>query len=186
MGASSSSIRRTPKADMVFCLDTDTIDDSVLNLEAMRESVEIEFLGRGMSAVINQKHWAWLIKGNNFFCTIEYGAEGIVVQYFERNKGIDTACAAIMGDSKWVYYDDKFQTSITFGEIVQYVLSIKTSWTANDYHSTNKNCRDFVRVLGRKLDSQFNPPEATTNFVVNHFMLFGLYDITFPKYRSIA
>jgi len=183
--SSQSGAGGTAQGDVVIYLDKHTIDQGLPGWKEMESSVEIEFLGRGITNVLNEKHWAWLIKGKTFFCTIEYGTEGIVIQYFKKERGINTACAAIMGDSECVGYDDKFRTNMTFSEILQYADRLKTSWTAGHYNSIQHNCRDFVRVLGKKMDSTFNPPDAVSAFLVKHGTL-GRAEITFPKSRTVA
>jgi hypothetical protein len=181
---SESSRGATAKGDGIVYLDNNSIDDMLRGWKKMDFSVEIEFLGRGISRALNEKHWAWLLIGNSFYCTIEYGADGIVIQYFTKERGIKTACAAIMGDSGTVNYDDQFRTSMNFAEILTAVNKMKNSWTAKYYDATEKNCRDFVRNLGRQMDSSFNPPNAVLDSLVRLTALIPL-DATFPKKRSV-
>lgn len=179
---SESSRRATAQGDGVVYLDHNSIDDMLSDWKKMEFSVDIEFLGRGISRAMNEKHWAWLLIGNTFYCTIEYGAQGIVIHYFRKERGIKTACAAIMGDSNSVGYDDKFETSMNFAEILKAVNGMKSSWKATHYHTTDKNCRDFVRALGRRMDPRFNPPNPVFDSAIR--LIFSR-DLTFPKQGSV-
>jgi hypothetical protein len=102
---SSSKVGGRGEGDKRIFLDTNTIEDAFGPMwKELQSSIEIEFLGRGITGVaLNQKHWAVLLKHKNFFCTIEYGQEGILIQYYKSELGIKYACAGIMGDNCTVY-----------------------------------------------------------------------------------
>ncbi|CAF0719177.1 unnamed protein product [Adineta ricciae] len=182
-GSKSTSCRKvTANGDGFVCLDHNNIEDMLPEYERMNHSVDIEFLGRGIGRAFGEKHWAWLLKGEQFYCTIEYGDEGIIIQYFNKKRGIKTACAAIMGDSNTVDYDDKFETSMTLGEILEAVHEMEDLWRKRNYDSTEHNCRDFVRALGRLMDRSFNPPNAVLDSLVR---LATPINTVFPKRRSV-
>lgn len=145
--------------------------------------VEIEFLGRGVDIAKNHKHWAVLLKNEKFFCTIEYGMQGIVIQYFKRDRSIEDVCAAMMGQNRCVAYNDNYQTSMTYAEILEYINSTKSSWNSGTFNGVKNNCRHYIRVLGKKLNSSFTPP--LTKMVAPKNCP-GQIDNVFPKERIIA
>lgn len=157
---------------MIVFLDRDSLDDYLPHWQAMELRVDIWFLGRGIDYLGGQKHWAWLILGSKFLCTIEFGSEGIVVQYFKRDRGIKIACSSIMGNDDDIYYSDKYTTRMTFAEILEYVVTLNKSWRADHYNGIQKNCRDFVRTLGQKMDAAFKPSETFFNFLIDDTSLF--------------
>jgi hypothetical protein len=145
--------------------------------------VDIEFLGRGVTHMINHKHWAVLLKNENFFCIIEYGFAGIVIQYFKKGTSIENVSAAMMGQNKCVAYNDIYRTSMTYAEILEYVNSTKSSWTRKNFNVVTNNCQQFVRLLGKKMDSSFNPT------IINGIPpqnCPGQVDETFPNERIVA
>lgn len=160
---------------MIVFLDRNSLDDYLANWRMMESTVDIWFLGRGIDYLGGQKHWAWLLIGKNFFCTLEFGGEGIVIQYFNKERGIKTACSAIMGNDNGVHYNDKYKTRMNFAEILEYVVAVKNSWRACDYHGLLKNCRNFVILLGKKLDSTFKPAENPLDTVLNDTAMFNKY-----------
>jgi hypothetical protein len=76
---------------------------------------------------------------------------------------------------------------MNFAEILEYVNTMKTLWARNHYSLSSHNCRDFVRALGNKLHSIYNPPHYLVNLVVNNLpAIFGHdIDITFPQNRQV-
>jgi hypothetical protein len=75
-----------------------------------------------MNDLAGISHWAWILKSDglkedNFFCSIEYGKEGIVISSYEEFDGIENACRDCMGDSDKVFYKT-FTTSRNLGEIL--------------------------------------------------------------------
>ncbi len=145
--------------------------------------VEIEFLGRGVTCLLNYKHWAVLLKNENFFCIIEYGIVGIVIQYFKKGTSIENVCVAMMGQNNCVAYNDIYRTSMTYAEILEYVNSTKSSWTRKNFNPVTNNCQQFVRVLGKKMNSSFNP---TLINGISSLNCPGQVDETFPNERIVA
>ncbi|CAF1100122.1 unnamed protein product [Adineta ricciae] len=176
---------RAPHNDVIIFLDEENLDQRIPGWREMRSPVQIEFLGRAIRSALNQKHWAWLLKGETFYSLIEYGAEGIVIQYFPKERGITMVCGTIMGNDCEVRYDDRFSTTKTFNQIIQKVNTMKSDYSAQTYHAMKRNCRDFVRELGRYLDPSFHPADARTDTHL-HTVSFGMIDPTFPKGRRVG
>jgi hypothetical protein len=145
--------------------------------------VEIEFLGRGVTNVKNNKHWAVLLKNENFFFIIEYSFIGILIHYFKKGRSIENVYAAMMGQNKCVAYNDIYRTNMTYAEILEYVNSTKSSWTSKNFNALTNNCQHFVRVLGKKMDLSFNPP-LTKGIPPQNCP--GQVDETFPNERIVA
>ena len=177
---SSSSGSYDPD-DVIVYLDNSNIEAVPRVHEKVK--VEMEFLGRGVTYAINHKHWAVLLKNENFFCIIEYSFAGIVIQYFKKGTSIENVYAAMMGQSKCVTYNDTYRTNMTYAEILEYVNSIKSSWTRKSFNLLTNHCQQFVRVLGKKLDPSFNP-SLTTEIPPQNCP--GQIDGTFPNERTVA
>jgi hypothetical protein len=156
--SSATPARVTSEGDINIYLDSNEIEDGLPGWKKMTEKVEVEFLKRDINddPVLSSSHWAFLLKGKLFFCTIEYGDGGIVIKYYKRKRGIETACAGIMGNVNCVYYSNKCHTTMNFAEILQLVDTMKTSWRAANYSSISHNCQHFVQVLGREILNDFN------------------------------
>lgn len=140
---------------MIF-LDYHQIEDGIIAWRDMQSHIDIQFLGRGTGFfwLLYNDHWAWLLIGETFFCTIEYGIQGILIQYFE-HADINRVSAAILGNSKDISYNDTFQTNMSFADILNYINQIKGSWRASDFNIVSNNCQHFVQELGEKMDSSF-------------------------------
>ena len=117
-----------------------------------RTEMSLEFINRGISRFCGVTHWAWMLKSkglnnDDYFCSIEYGDEGIVIGIYKEWDGIENACNGLMGDSDVVFYKT-FQTKRSMGEILSKVDSIKEKWTQNKYNPATHNCRMFADELG--------------------------------------
>jgi hypothetical protein len=133
------------------------IEDGLPEWREMTGNVEVEFLKRDITNnPLGPAHWAFLLKGTTFFCTIAYGDEGIIIKYHRRERGIEQACAGIMGRMDWVYYNDSCHTNMNFAQILEQVDGMKTTWDAKNYHSLLRNCQNFVQTLGCMMFDEFN------------------------------
>jgi hypothetical protein len=101
---------------------------------------------RGITALCGASHWAWILESNelgddDFFCSIEYGPEGIVIRTFKEYDGIENACRGCLGDSDKVFFK-RFITNRSYGEILSKVDEIKGNWKGCNQNLLNHNCID--------------------------------------------
>lgn len=170
-----SSKKRKHRGDVIVHLDQDDLDQYLPNWQQMKSPVKLEFLGRSTTRAVFKKHWAWLLKGVGFFCTIEYGDRGIRIQYFDSHRGIEAPCSAIMGDSDIVGYYDKFSTKMRFNDILREVTeNLHSKYTTEKFQVFTRNCRHFVVELGKKMDPRFDAPNLPW------------ISVSFPKSRYVG
>jgi hypothetical protein len=165
------------------------------SLKNNSEAVKIELLGRDiMSGYLGEKHWAWLIKGDTFYSSIEYGQDGVIISMYEKQNGILNACRGILGDDLELRYDDTWETHLKFGQIIQIAEDMKNEpkWSKNAYQFVLNNCRDFARAFGVKLNSYFQKPSYIENKVGSLLgipeILVGIPTVFFPRsdfFRSL-
>lgn len=153
--------------DIIVYLDDDSLDKVLPNWEAMESKVDIWLLCRGIHFLGAQKHCAWLFIGETFYCTIEFGNEGIVIQYFRKEKGLVTVCDSIMGDDNRVYYIDNYSTKMNFAEILRYTVTLKAQWGANNYSTFTHNCRHFAFTMGTGMNCNFNSSKLSKKLLLN-------------------
>ena len=119
-----------------------------------KTKVRLELIFRGISDAGGAAHWAWILESyelkDNFFCSIEYGREGIVISMYDEYDGIENACRGCMGDSDKVFYKS-YGTSRLLGEIFSVVVEKKEKYKGERYDLVLQNCRNFAISLGKFL-----------------------------------
>ena len=138
-------------------LDDDAADlsDFFFNeWQDLKTKVRLELILRSISDAGGASHWAWILESyelkDNFFCSIEYGREGIVISKYKEYDGIENACRGCMGDSDKVFYK-KYVTSRQLGEILSVVVEKKEKYKGERYNLGLLNCRNFAISLGKFL-----------------------------------
>jgi hypothetical protein len=168
--ASSNSIMRSLGKGSC-CGDSGDYDKEIyLDSEKMKKlgdgwqnnatKVSLYLIFRGITNLCGASHWAWILESNglgeeDFFCSIEYGQQGIIIRTFNEYDGIENACRGCMGDSDIVFYKT-FTTNHVYGSILSEVDNIKQYWRATDHECCNynglvHNCRNFAIELGKFL-----------------------------------
>jgi hypothetical protein len=148
------------------CIDSSEYDNQVLldtgNMNKLgrgwknnHTKVSLYIIFRGISGLCGASHWAWILESNelgesDFFCSIEYGQEGIVIRTFPEYDGIENAFRGCMGNSYKVFFK-RCITNRSYGEILSKVDEIKGNWKGSHYILTNHNCRYFAIELGEFL-----------------------------------
>ena len=133
----------------------DVIDENEITLVEidLYEVVEIELISRGILGALGLKHWAWLLKGNDFYCSIEYGKKGIIINTYRKSYGIENACRGCIGELDKVTFE-QYPSDISFRMVLQKVYEMKSNWNANKYSLLFKNCEHFVKELGKFISNK--------------------------------
>lgn len=112
--------------------------------------IEIIHIQRGFRFSANIiRHWAWLIKGNTFYSTFEYGKSGIVIGWYQRNNMVQ-ALNNLMGDSKTIWYD-RYENKIKYGKIWIVCSNMINDFNSLNYNILTNNCQHFCKALISKL-----------------------------------
>ena len=154
------------------------LDDDDANLRDLfgsgwqnnQTKVRLELIFRGVSSIAGFAYWAWILETyelneDNFFCSIEYGDQGIVVSKYKVNDGLENACRGCMGDSDKVFYK-KYSTPCVFGEILAVAVEKKEKYKGEFYNVVSRNNRNFAINLGKFLINKTltTVPEIFENF----------------------
>lgn len=148
--------KKAARAEDVIFLDFKDLK----NYEFTRKNsrVKMALIGRRMFNVSKSKHLAWLVEGDDFFCTFEYGMKGIMIKHYSKHlHSIEDALIGIIGINNEVWVNSAFSTEMRFDEIVSLADYLKIIFNHNHYEYNRIDCRDFVQVFGSYLDPTFDP-----------------------------
>lgn len=172
-------------ADISVHLDRIPIENKIPNWRQMNERVHIEFVKRDITTLgLGPAHWAFLIASSLYFCIIEYGIAGIELHFYYRDRGIKEACAGIMGNVNYVYYDDRWQTDRTFADILEVINTMKFQWNTSTFQTLSRNCQHFILELGRLLFPDFEFLDFMQALRNPRSFIYHPIDTQF-KYRSL-
>jgi hypothetical protein len=148
--SSSSPLMTNEKEDGLLHLDEAEIDPRLLKDTSRVEIVHVE---RGMRSLGGVRHWAWFIKGPDFYSTLEYGDRGIVVGWYRCVPHLPNVRAlnSIMGDANTIWYDGDYSIDLTYGHILAIATSLKPVFSRASYRVTSNNCRNFSMELAKRL-----------------------------------
>jgi hypothetical protein len=117
--------------------------------------ISMTLAGREMHK-FKAKNWAWLLEGEHFYSTLEYGPDGVVIKYYKKlNFTIDNVYEGLIGDSDDIYFDDTFNTRITYGNILSIVNNLKYKYNKRNFQLNKFDSNDFVKELGFLFDPNF-------------------------------
>ena len=85
------------RLDNLVHLDSGNMNQLGRGWSKNHTGVSLRLIARGMIRLGGAAHWAWILESNelgedDFFCSIEYGVQGIVIATFHEYDGIENAC----------------------------------------------------------------------------------------------